>query len=491
MNVIDENDRWYSALIAKDSRFDGRFFVGISSTGIYCRPVCRARTPKKENCTFYGSAAEAENAGFRPCLKCRPELAPGRSITDATSNLARRAARLLEENCRSGQSLEALSGKLGCSTRQLRRVFSSEYHISPHQYVQTCRLLIAKNMLTDTDLPVVDVATAAGFGSLRRFNDLFKKHYRMPPTALRKQVDSQNHKREGITIQLGYRPPYRWEETLEFLKLRAIPGVESVIDGRYFRSIRHATTETGDVSGWIKVAHNEKKNTLAATVSEDLIPVIPQILARIKHLFDLSCEPHIVYEALASMNEIRPGLCQLGTRVPGCYDPFEMAVRAVLGQQITVKAASTLAGRIVNELGTPLDTSLEGISRVFPRPLELLELGDRLVDTLASLGIISARAQAIAALAQALVDNELSLDFSVDPQEEIEKLIKIKGIGRWTAQYIAMRTMDWPDTFLETDIGVKHALAPMDPHEVHALAENWRPWRSYATLNLWNSLDPK
>lgn len=488
MNVSASKEGLYSAFMSKDTRFDGRFFVGISSTGIYCRPVCHARQPKEENCTFFKTAAEAEQAGYRPCLLCRPELAPGRSIVDAKSNLARRAARLLEDDCQSGQNLETLAARLGCTDRHLRRVFVSEYNITPSQYLQTCRLLLAKNLLTDTNLSIIDVAMASGFGSLRRFNDLFKNHYNLSPTKLRKQSKKKSVQTSQITVHLGYRPPYPWEEVLSFLKLRAIPGVEVVANGQYCRAVRHLASDTKEICGWIKVGHNPKKSTLAVTIEESLLPVLPQVLARVKHLFDLHCDPEFIFAALSNMNDFKPGLCVLGTRVPGCYDPFEMATRAILGQQVTVKAAGTLAGRLVQEFGKPLETNIEGISHVFPTACELLDSDLPIDDRLGPLGITSARARTVESLGQALIKGDVTLESSADPEEEMKALMKIKGIGSWTAQYLAMRTMEWPDAFLETDVGVKHALDPLTPKEMLALAERWRPWRSYATVNLWNSL---
>lgn len=484
-----ENDRGlYAAFKAKDARFDGRFFVGISSTGIYCRPVCRARQPKPENCTFYHTAAEAEQAGYRPCLLCRPELAPGSSITDATANLVYRAARMLEENCGSGLSLDELAARLGCTDRHLRRVFTAEYHVSPVQYLQTCRLLLAKNLLTDTSLSVLEVAMAAGFGSLRRFNDLFKKQYNLSPTVLRKRVSEEKRQNGDVTLALGYRPPYPWEEMLHFLAGRAISGVDRVKDGEYIRTVHFVTTEEKHVYGWMRVGHKPKKNALTVTVNETLLPVLPQVLARVRHLFDLYCAPGAVYETLRVMNDIRPGLCVLGTRLPGCFNAFEIAVRAVLGQQITVKAASTLAARIAQTYGTPVQTGIEGLTHVFPSPEDILALNGPIENDLGRLGVIAARAKTIYELARAIVRGEIDVDLPARPEEEMKKLMAIRGIGSWTAQYIAMRAMEWPDAFLETDAGVKKALQPCTSKELLKMAETWRPWRSYATVNLWNTL---
>lgn len=275
---------------------------------------------------------------------------------------------------------------------------------------------------------------------------------------------------------------------LDFLTLRAIPGVEKVEEDRYVRTVRHSTSDGQELFGWISVEHNPKSQALQVSLSDALLPALPHVLTRVRHLFDLACEPQKVFEALAPMNEFKPDLCVLGTRVPGCYDAFEMSVRAILGQQITVKAASTLAGRIVTHFGTPLETEIEGLTHVFPSASELLIRNQHFQELLGPLGVISARSKTIESLATALEAGEIKLDTSSNPIEEMEKLKAIKGIGSWTAQYIAMRTMAWPDAFLETDVGVKHALAPLTPKEMLALSEAWRPWRSYATVNLWNSL---
>ena len=483
-----EHDSLYAAFKAKDARFDGRFFVGVSTTGIYCRPVCRAKQPKTENCAFYPTAAEAEQAGYRPCLICRPELAPGNSVTDAAAALAPRAARLLEENCGNGLSLDELAGRLGCTDRHLRRVFTAQYNVSPVQYLQTCRLLLAKNLLTDTNLSVLDVAMASGFGSLRRFNDLFKSRYHLSPTALRKQIPEEGKPRDKITLALGYRPPYRFEEMLRFLAGRAIPGIELIKDGEYRRTVSLADASGRPVSGWVCVGHREKKNALTVTISETLLPALPQVLATVRHLFDLNCDPAAIDEVLCTMNALRPGLCVLGTRLPGCFNAFEMAVRAILGQQITVKAASTLAARVVTAFGMPVPTGIPGLTHVFPTPAGILALAGPIENHFGPLGVIASRAKAIFRLAQELEQGEINLEHCAQPEAEMKKLLAIPGIGNWTAQYIAMRTMGWPDAFLETDVGVQKALGCTRPKELLQIAEAWRPWRSYATINLWNSL---
>ncbi len=395
----------------------------------------------------------------------------------------------MEKNCGSGQGIEELAGYLGCTDRHLRRVFTAEYNVSPVQYLQTCRLLLAKNLLTDTDLSVLDVAMASGFGSLRRFNDLFKTHYNLTPTALRKRTADVKRKTDSISLALGYRPPYHWDKMLSFLAGRAIKGVESVNNGEYLRTVSLENSEGKPVFGWVQVSHEQKKNVLNVTVSGALLTVLPQVLARIRHLFDLYCVPDVIYEKLQIMNDIRPGLCVLGTRVPGCFNAFEMAVRAVLGQQITVKAASTLAARIVAAYGTPVQSCIEGLSHVFPSPEDILALGESIDSRFGALGVTGARSKTIYELARAIVQKEVDFDFCAHPEEEMKKkLVKIRGIGNWTAQYIAMRAMEWPDSFLETDAGVKKALEPFTSKEILQMAEAWRPWRSYATINLWNTL---
>ncbi|MDR3155348.1 MAG: helix-turn-helix domain-containing protein [Deltaproteobacteria bacterium] len=488
--MLGSKDSMYAALKAKDARFDGRFFVAVSSTGIYCRPVCRARLPKPENCSFYETAAEAEQAGYRPCLVCRPEMAPGLSKADASAGLAERAARALEETLCIDESLEAVAARLGCTGRHLRRAFADAYHVQPAQYLLTCRLLLAKSLLTDTRLPVLEVAMASGFGSLRRFNAVFKERYRLTPSDMRKGGGQRNAGREGgITLALGYRPPYRWEEMLGFLGRRAIAGVETVKDGAYFRTVRLTPPEQPEIRGWLRVGDDPDGCAVTVATSGNLLPVLPQVIARVKRMFDLGCDPHSVYETVSSMNDIRPGLCVPGTRLPGCFDPFETAVRAVLGQQITVKSAGTLAARVVAEFGSPVQTGIDGLTSVFPAPREISGLGGSIRDRFGALGVISSRSRTIGELALAFSRQEGDCFGSrPEPEGKIRELTGIRGIGSWTAQYIAMRSMDYTDAFLETDAGVKKALPQYSPKELLRIAERWRPWRSYAVISLWNSL---
>ena len=321
------DDVCYAALRAHDPRFDGQFFVGVSSTGVYCRPICSVRAPKREHCAFFPSAAAAEHDGFRPCLRCRPELAPGSSSVDAARRLAHAAGSLIEDGFLTDGSIDALASRLGVTDRHLRRVFTAEFGVSPVDYAQTQRLLLAKRLLTDTDFPVIDVAMAAGFGSLRRFNALFRDRYRLRPTAIRKTPEAAP--RTELVFELGYRPPFAWDAHLEFLAARAVAGVEAVVDGAYRRT---AAIQRGPVlhAGWIAVDRARRRNAVRLTMSGSLARVVPAVLARVKRVFDLSCRPDEVADVLGPLAQDEPGL-----RVPGAFDGFEMAVRAVLGQQIT------------------------------------------------------------------------------------------------------------------------------------------------------------
>ena len=480
----------YTAMQAHDVRFDGRFFCGVSSTGIYCRPICRVKLPKEGNCTFFISAAAAEAAGYRPCLRCRPELAPGLAPADSGPRLALSATLIMEEDGVAPRKVSELASILGITDRHLRRVFSAEYGVSPVQYLKTQRLLLAKGLLTETQLSVTDVAMAAGFGSIRRFNDLFKQNYQLRPSELRKKGRSVEVNNDGITLSLGYRPPYAWDSLISFLAVRAIPGVESVIGNTYRRTV--AMKKGGKTHyGWISVANRPARHTLSVTLSTTLLPVLPQVLARIRHLFDVNCSPEKVYEKLAAMNNLVPNICEPGVRVPGCFDSFEMSVRAILGQQVTVKAASTLALRLVNLVGERIDTPFEELAFAFPHPERICALEGLIENHLGPLGITGGRARSILALAAALTTNSITLSYSTTPGEVMEKLGKLPGFGPWTVQYIAMRALGWPDAFPHTDYGVRKALSDRPPHEILKLSQAWSPWRSYATVLLWNFLANK
>lgn len=477
----------YAALKAHDARFDGHFFTGVSSTGIYCRPICRVRVPKEENCTFYRSSAAAEAAGYRPCLRCRPELAPGLSFADSTSQIAQKVAMIMEENCLADMKIADLAVMLGVTDRHLRRAFTTQFGVSLVQYLQTRRLLLAKTLLADTELSITKVALYAGFGSIRRFNDLFKKYYRATPSMFRSSEKSRTENKETITLKLGYRPPYAWDELIDFLSGRAIPGVEMVKDGVYSRTV-FMKNGNDSYSGWISVENKPRFNSLSVTMCSSLLPVLPHVLARVRRLFDLNCDPIEIDHKLSVLNERSPGLCVPGLRLPGCFDPFEMSVRAILGQQITVKAARTLAMRMTHTFGSSVDTPFEELQYTFPSSEDVYQMTLPIEDQLGPLGVTGIRARCIFSLAEAIETGTLHFTPEADPQEELEKLLKLPGFGPWTVKYIGMRAFSLPDSFPHTDYGVKKALAGLSEKEILQLSQDWRPWRSYATLNLWNSL---
>lgn len=475
----------YAAFEAKDARFDGQVFVGVSSTGIYCRPVC-PYMPKFENCTFFETAAECEKAGYRPCLVCRPETAPGHSAADASLNLARRAAALLREECSGGEGLERLAARLGYTDRHLRRAFESEFHVTPLVYLQTCRLQLAKQLLADTGLPVAQVAQASGFGSVRRFNDVFKKRYRLTPSELRKK-GHRDSTADSFTVRLGYRTPYDFGRLLGFFRARKLEGVERVDEMSYARTVRVSLGGGREAGGWVRVEDDPEHRALKVSLSESLLPAASQVVARVRHQFDVECDPYAVHARIASLDEVVPGAAVLGTRMPGAFDGFETAVRAVLGQQVTLAAANKLASRIVSAHGTPVGTPVEGLTHLFPTPADILAI-DPIEEALGTLGVIRSRSRTIVEIAKLAEHGEVELRRGAVVAEQMERLLAVKGIGPWSANYIAMRTMGYTDAFLETDAGIKHALPHLEPSERTALAERWRPWRSYAVMSLWNSL---
>ena len=468
-------DQCYRALRTHDSRFDGRFFVGVATTRIYCRPVCTARTPLRGNCHFFPSAAAAEAGGFRPCLRCRPELAPGFATVDANRRLAQSAAGLIEDGRLADARLPDLAATLGVTDRHLRRVFQLEFGVAPVEYAQTQRLLLAKRLLTDTDMAVLDVAMASGFASLRRFNDLFRTRYRMTPAELRRTAPVRGPG-DRLTFDLAYRPPYDWDAMLAFLARRAIAGVEAVEGNAYLRTVRLKSAV-----GWIRVFPSKRRHALRVEVSASLAKTLPALLSRIKHLFDLACHPDEIAAVLGPLAADHPGL-----RLPGAIDGFEVAVRAILGQQVTVRAASTIAGRFAAAFGTPVATPYAALNALFPTPetVAALEPAD-----IARHGIIAARARAIAALARAVASGKLILEPAADVEATVAALAELPGVGPWTAQYIAMRALAWPDAFPHPDVAVLKALREKRAGRALERAEAWRPWRAYAVIHLWKSLE--
>jgi AraC family transcriptional regulator of adaptative response / DNA-3-methyladenine glycosylase II len=475
---------YYQALAARDRRFDGVFFVGVTSTGIYCRPICTARTPQESNCRFFENREMAEKESFRPCLRCRPELAPGSAPVDDASRIAHLIAQRIEEGqIDNSASIEDIAAQFELSSRQIRRIVQQELGVSPIELMQTRRLLLAKQLLTETTLPVTEIAFASGFSSLRRFNDAFQTRYRMPPTRLRKIVAgvSENFRvAETSVVQLVYRPPYDWDGVLGFLQARVLKGVEWIAAGTYHRTVRLGTHQ-----GWIAVRQAPGKCALFVEFSHSLTPVLPALLGRLRHLFDLGARPDLIAAQLSKDPILEKIVAKNpGLRVPGAFDGFELAVRAILGQQITVKAGTTLACRFTEAFGEKITTPFPELNYLTPLPdvVAKAEIGD-----IARLGIISTRAKSILALAQAVVSGELKLEAGAHPDDTMAQLTQLPGIGAWTAHYIAMRALRWPDAFPKEDIVIRNRLGGMSAKQAEEISQAWRPWRSYAVLHLWRN----
>lgn len=472
----------YTAFASHDARFDGVFYVGVTSTGIYCRPVCTARTPKAANCRFFDSAVAAEKANFRPCLRCRPELAPGQAPVDDAHRIASLIAHRIDEGMLDdGAGLEIIAARFGWSSRQIRRMLQRELGVSPMDLVLTRRLLLAKQLLTETILPVSEVAFASGFSSVRRFNDAFNSRYGIPPTQFRKATPNERSAAaDTFTLQLAYRPPFDWGALLAFLEARAMLGVEA-IDGDAYRR----TVQLGGHTGWVNVRHAPEKRTLLVELPHSLTPVLPALLGRLRHLFDVSARPDVIAAHLSQDPLLADSVSRHpGLRVPGAFDGFELAVRAILGQQITVKAATTIAGRFALALGEPVDTPYGGLDRLAPTAERLARTR---VEDVAALGIVRARAESIVTLAREMAAGRLVLEPGAQPDESVARLTALPGVGPWTAQYIAMRATRWPDAFPKEDIAARKALGGVSAAAAETASQAWRPWRSYALLHLWQT----
>lgn len=471
----------YRAVKSRDARFDGRFFTGVTSTGIFCRPVCPANTPREENCTFFSNAAAAIEAGFRPCLRCRPEAAPGGPAWNGTSTTVNRALRLINEGALDEQSVEHLATRLGIGERHLRRLFIEHVGVGPKAMAQTRRVLFAKKLINETDLPLTEIALAAGFGSIRRFNSTFQKLYGKPPRNLRRLAgDIPSAGDSPLRLKLTLRPPYDAAQIFGFFKSRAIPGVESVEDGTYRRTIR-----LNGQSGVLEVHHVEAENHLSLSVTLADMSSLKTIVERTRRLFDIDADSAAINAHLRQDPILAPSIkARPGLRVPGCWDVFEIAVRAVLGQQVSVAAARTFAGRLAAAFGEPLaSSSSEDLKRVFPTA-ETLATAD-----LTAIGLTKKRAETLNTMARAFADGSLDLDQAQDAGDIETRLTALPGIGPWTARYICLRAFGDPDAFPSGDLGLLNAFKAhgetLSIKELDRRAENWRPWRAYAALHLW------
>lgn len=475
----------YQALVSRDQRFDGLFYTAVRSTGIYCRPVCPARTPLRKNCQFFRYAEQAEKAGYRPCLRCRPELAPGHAPIDQSDLRCQQLidaveAGLLEQHFR----IADIARQFSLSERQLRRIISQQLGVTPGELRQSRRLRLARQLLSETRLPVTSIAFASGFGSIRQFNAIFLKQYHLPPGAFRKNTPRQPPTGSVDTsmVRLFYRPPFDWQALLRFLGKRLIKDVEWIDNNHYLR-----TVAIGKHQGWIRVGQHPTQPCLEVEFSHSLAPTLPVLLQKLRQLFDLNCQPeqiatHLATDCrLASMVAAYPG-----ERVPGCFDRFELALRAILGQQVTVAAATTLSSRLARRFGPPLTTPFPELSRLSPQPESFT---DAHADDIGSLGIVGSRIKAILALAKACRGGLFSEKYAINHQQQIESLTDLPGIGPWTAHYIVMRAFSWTDAFPKEDIAIRKALGGVTARQAEALSQAWRPWRSYAVMLLWRSLE--
>jgi AraC family transcriptional regulator of adaptative response / DNA-3-methyladenine glycosylase II len=470
------------ARLSRDARFDGRFFVAVRSTGIYCRPVCPAPRARLQNVLFFPCAAAAQEAGFRPCRRCRPETAPGTPAWQGTSTTVSRALKLISEGYLDRRGVDDLAQALGIGDRHLRRLFFAHLGASPNAVAATHRLHFAIRLIEETSLPMATVAFGSGFASLRRFNAAIRETFGGPPSTLRRQIPEDTPRTRGnsiLNLQLAYRPPFQWNALLGFLGKRAIPGVEEVRNGAYRRTFALA-----EARGVFAVANDAATHSLRVNIQISNARELLTLVEKVRSMFDLSADPLEVGAclardpALASLVRRHPGL-----RLPGTWDAFELAVRAILGQQISVAAASTLAGRLAARFGKPFPEAGGTLSYLFPGPETLYEAD------LSAIGIPRARAETIRSLARAVAGKHVRLDAAQPLDQAVRRLCEIPGIGEWTANYIAMRALQEPDAFPAADLGVMRALAKlerrMSPRAISRRAEVWRPWRAYAVMYLW------
>jgi AraC family transcriptional regulator of adaptative response / DNA-3-methyladenine glycosylase II len=472
------------AFLTRDPRFDGRIFAGVRTTGIYCRPICPARTPKAENMAFFPTAAAAQEAGFRPCLRCRPEASPDLGAWRGTSNTVSRALTLIEAGALDDGDVDALAARLGVGERQLRRLFRQHLGAAPVSVAQTRRVLLAKQLIQETRLPMAEVALASGFGSVRRFNETFLALFQRPPGELRRSRLADIPASQGLVVRLAYKPPYDWGAMIEFLAGRAIAGVEAVTADRYARVL-----SVDGVTGVVTVAPRAD-DALSVELRFPNLAVVPQVIARVRRVFDLSADPVRIGEHLSQDPALAPRVAaRPGLRAPGAWDGFELAVRAILGQQVTVQAARGLAGKMAAAYGATFEDPWAaglGLTRTFPTPGRLVG------QDIATLGMPRARGAALESLARAVVDDPGIFAPRADLTSAIAALKALPGIGEWTAQYIALRELREPDAFPQADIGLMRAMTDAEgrrptPDELLARSATWRPWRAYAAQHLWSA----
>jgi AraC family transcriptional regulator of adaptative response / DNA-3-methyladenine glycosylase II len=482
---MQQQEIYERARLSRDARFDGQFYVGVKTTGIYCRPVCPAVAPKSENVSFYPSAAAAAEAGYRPCLRCRPECAPGTPAWNGTSTTVQRGLRLISGGALDQGSIEDLADRLGVTSRHLRRLFTRHLGASPLAVAHTQRLHFAKQLIDQTSMPMAYVASAAGYGSVRRFNDTFRKTYGKSPRELRRHSEDGFDDEAALAVRLTYSKPFSWPSLLDFLGARATPGVEAVTAGAYQRTVL-----IGGRTGVIQCEHEEDRQTVKLSLHGIETSQVFQVVQRVREMLDLDAPVARIEDVLTRDKRLATIARRLpGTRVPGAWEGFELAVRAILGQQVSVKAATTLAGRVAARYGEPVrlpaSVSATGmLTHLFPTP-------DRLARArFNDIGLVSSRIESIRALSRAVLSGDINFESAQDPIEFCERITGIRGIGEWTAEYIAMRALKNPDAFPASDLGLLKAAGNeiSRPAELKRHAESWRPWRAYAALLLWSSL---
>lgn len=479
----------YRVLASHDARFDGRLFVGVTSTGVYCRPVCRVRLPKAQNCRFFPHAAGAEAAGFRPCLRCRPELAPGLSRADATQTLALAGAAAIDDAVARGEvpDLVAIAARLGITDRHLRRIFQRSHGVTPVEWMTTRRLLLAKRLLTDTGWRISEVAAAAGFGSLRRFNAVFAERYHLQPQALRREgraaATGPAEASLGTQLRLPWRPPYDVAGMKAHLGARLLPGVEAtglMAPGDWGRTLG-LTHQGQHLAGWVCLQFDEARQEVRAWLSPALAPALGPVMLLLRQLLDLDGDVAAVDALMGDLGGQWPA-DRLGLRVPGVVSGFEAAVRIVLAQQVSLGQAAVLAGRLVARYGSPLAGAPAGLSHLFPTAAQLAEADP---DTLGSLGLFRQRSAAVLALARAVADGSLDLSPDAPLAATLEHLRALPGLGDWTVQMIALRALAWPDAFPASDAALLRALGTRSATAARQWAEAYRPWRAHAAQRLW------
>jgi AraC family transcriptional regulator of adaptative response / DNA-3-methyladenine glycosylase II len=473
-------DSCYRAVRSRDARFDGRFFTAVTSTGIYCRPICPSPTPLAANVRFYACAAAAEAAGFRACRRCHPEKAPGSPEWNIRADLSGRALRLIAEGAADEEGIGGLATRLKVSERHLHRALVAEVGVGPLALARTRRAQTARLLIDQTNLPLTTISGAAGFTSIRQFNDTMRASFGCNPTELRRGSEAPGG--SGLTLRLPYRPPLDAAALLSYFGQRAVAGMEEVVDGRYRRTVALPRAR-----GIIELELLADADAVLLRLQLDDLRDLGPLVQRCRGLLDLDADPAVIGAALgadpllAPLVAARPGL-----RVPGAIDGFELAVRAILGQQVSVAGARTLAGRLVTALGEPLPEPRGALTHTFPTP-------ERVVGAdLGGLGLTGGRVVALGALAHAVTEKGLALDRGADWERTVARLQELPGIGPWTASYIAMRALGDPDACPVADLGLRRALERRelagDPKGVAARAEAWRPWRAYATHHLWASL---